>query len=130
MTADTIVKTFYLFISSLIAEYNKLVFGLTSLPIFPLIRQVTPLYNLNTNNMKKNEILNNLRIDKLGSDTVFITNKWFNFSYTIADKIVKDEFKGQYRYFGGLQSEYDKDSVNYKALEKWLCEIAEKVLSI
>lgn len=78
--------------------------------------------------MKKNEILNSFRLDKLGNDTIFIQNKYFNFSYTVADSIVKDEFKGKYKYFGGLQCNYDEESENYKNLEKWLIELAEKYL--
>ena len=80
--------------------------------------------------MKKTEILHSYRVDKMGKETVFISNRFFNFSYTIADKVVKDEFKGQYRYFGGLQSEYLEGSKEYKELENWLCEIAEKNLNI
>ena len=80
--------------------------------------------------MKKTEILHSYRIDKMGKETVFISNRFFNFSYTIAYNIVKDEFKGQYRYFGGLQSEYLEGSKEYNELEKWLCEIAENTLKI
>ena len=80
--------------------------------------------------MKKTEILHSYRVDKMGKETVFISNRFFNFSYTIADKVVKDEFKGQYRYFGGLQSEYLEGSKEYNELEKWLIEIAEKNLNI
>lgn len=78
--------------------------------------------------MKKSEILNQIRIDKLGTDTIFIQNRFFNFSYTTADSVCREDLKGQYRYFGGLQSPYDQESVEYKQLEKWLCEIAERVL--
>lgn len=78
--------------------------------------------------MKKKEILKNYRLSKLGENTVFIQNSHFNFSYTKADSIVKDEYKGQYRYFGGLQCNYHEDTEEYKNLEKWLCEIAESVL--
>ena len=78
--------------------------------------------------MKKNEILKNYRIDKLGTNTVFIQNTHFNFSYTKADSVVKDQFKGEYKYFGGLQSTFDENSNEYKNLENWLCEIAEYVL--
>ena len=67
-------------------------------------------------------------MDKLGNDTIFIQNKYFNFSYTAADSIVKDEFKGKYKYFGGLQCNYDEESENYKNLEKWLIELAENYL--
>jgi hypothetical protein len=80
--------------------------------------------------MKKNELLNRLKIDKLGNNTVFIQNKYFNFSYTIANSIIKEEYVGKYRYFGGLQSEFNEDSHEYKLLEGWLCEIAEKLLNI
>jgi hypothetical protein len=79
--------------------------------------------------MTKKEVLKDYRLSKLGENTVFIQNNHFNFAYTKADSIVKDEYKGQYRYFGGLQSNYHEDSVEYKNLEKWLCEIAESVLS-
>jgi len=79
--------------------------------------------------MKKQEVLKRFRIDKIGDDTIFIQNKFFNFSYTIADSVVKDEFKGQYRYFGGLQCDYDQNSEEYKNLEKWLIEIAERTLA-
>jgi hypothetical protein len=78
--------------------------------------------------MKKAEILKNYRIDKLGMNTVFISGREFQFSYTIANTVVKDEFKGQYKYFGGLQCSFVEESENYKNLEKWLCEIAEFVL--
>ena len=80
--------------------------------------------------MKKKEILNRVRIDRMDDVTVFIQNKHFNFSYTKPESIVKDEFIGQYRYFGGLQCDYDPDSIEYKNLENWLCDLAEKVLNI
>lgn len=80
--------------------------------------------------MKKEEILSKYRIDKVGNTTVFMQNKFFNFSYTIADSVVKDEYLGKYRYFGGLQCEYDESTEEYKNLEKWLCEIAEYILHV
>ena len=80
--------------------------------------------------MKKADILQSYKLDKMDSSTVFIQNNHFNFSYTIADSVVKDEHKGQYRYFGGLQSNFKKDSEKYKNLEKWLCELAEQALNI
>lgn len=79
--------------------------------------------------MKKQDAIKTMRIDKLSNDTVFIQNKYFNFSYTIADSVVKDEFKGQYRYFGGLQCDFEQGSEDFKNLEKWLIEIAERVLA-
>jgi hypothetical protein len=79
--------------------------------------------------MKKSEYLKQIKIEKLGEDTIFIQNNHFNFSYTIADMVVKEEFKGQYRYFGGLQCEFSDDSEEYKRLERWLCEIAENTFA-
>ncbi len=79
--------------------------------------------------MKKIEILNNLTINKLDNETIFISNNHFNFSYTIVNTFVKDEFKNKYRYFGGLQCNYAKGSEKYKNLEKWLCEIAENLFN-
>lgn len=78
--------------------------------------------------MKKAEILKGYRLDKLDDTTVFIQSKDFNFSYTKVDDVVKEEFKGQYRYFGGLQCQFHKDTIEYKNLEKWLCELAENAL--
>lgn len=80
--------------------------------------------------MKKSEILKNYSLTKLDETTVFIKSREFEFAFTKADSVVKDEFKGQYRYFGGLQCNYHKDSPEYKNLETWLCEIAEFVLNI
>jgi len=80
-------------------------------------------------NMKKKDILGSYRIDVLDNNTIFIQNRYFNFSYMKANNVVKDELKDKYRYFGGLQCEYSQDSENYKNLEKWLCEIAEKNLN-
>ena len=79
--------------------------------------------------MNDPKILHSYRVDKMGKDTVFISNRFFNFSFTIADKVVKDEYKGMYKYFGGLQCEYLEESAEYKTLEKCLCEIAEKILT-
>ena len=78
--------------------------------------------------MNKKEILKNIAVNKLDENTVFIKNRYFNFSYFKADSIVKDEYKGQYRYFGGLQSEYHEDSPEFKSLEKWLIELSELIL--
>ena len=80
--------------------------------------------------MKKSEYLKRYRLVKLDDSTVSIDNKFFSFSYTRADHIVKDEFKGMYRYLGGLQCEHEPETQEYKNLESWLCELAEKVLGI
>ena len=75
------------------------------------------------------EILKRLVIDKLDNVTVNISNKEFNFTYTVADSVVKDEYRGKYRYFGGLQCNFDTNTDEYKELEKDLCRIAETVLT-
>ena len=80
--------------------------------------------------MKKSEVLKQIRIDKISDDTVFIQNKLLNFAFTLVDSVCREGLKGQYRYFGGLQCDYDSDSPEYKQLEKWLCEIAESVLDV
>lgn len=78
--------------------------------------------------MKKSEILKNYQLSKLDDNTVFIKSKDFYFSYTKADSVVKDEFKGKYKYFGGLQCNVTRE--NEIQLEKWLCELAENALNI
>jgi hypothetical protein len=80
--------------------------------------------------MKKSEILQSYSLTKLDETTVFIKSREFDFAYTKADSVVKDEYKGRYRYFGGLQCNYHKESPEYKNLESWLCEIAEFALGI
>lgn len=80
--------------------------------------------------MKKAEILKQLRIDKLGNDTIFIQNKFFNFSFTLANSVCREDLKGQYRYFGGLQCDYEQGSEDYNRLEGWLCVLAESVLNL
>jgi len=81
---------------------------------------------MNKQLIEKNE-LRRLKIDYLGDDCIMIQNKYFNFTYFIADKVLKPECKGKYRYFGGLQSSYDEKSEEYKYLENRLCEIAESI---
>jgi len=77
----------------------------------------------------KRELLKKYRVDKLDDKTVFISSKRFYFSYTIANSVVKEEYKNQYRYFGGLQCEFEEGTEEYKLLESWLCEIAEQILN-
>lgn len=78
-------------------------------------------------NMNIQEYLKQIRIDVI-KNTVFINNKSFEFCYTPANDVVKDEFKDEYRYFGGLQCEFEPDSKDYITLENKLCDIAEDVL--
>jgi len=72
----------------------------------------------------------NYRIHKLDNVTVDIKGENFYFCYTIADKVVKKEYIGQYRYFGGLQTDLEEGSEDYIKLEEKLCQIAEKALGI
>jgi hypothetical protein len=78
--------------------------------------------------MDLKQILKQVRIDVI-TNTVFINNRFFNFTYTTINKNkVYDDYKESYRYLGGLQCEYDIDSNEYKCLEDKLIIIAEKVL--
>ena len=70
------------------------------------------------------EILTNYKITKIGQ-TIIIDNQYFLFSFTKADSIVKQEYKGKYRYFGGLQCNFHHESHEHKTLESLLCDIAE-----
>ncbi len=80
--------------------------------------------------MTKKEIFKSYVVNKLHENTVFIRNNYFDFAYTIADSVVKDKFKGKHRYFGGLQCNYNNESPEFKNLENWLIEIAERTLNI
>jgi len=86
--------------------------------------------NMNTinNNAEIDKVLERYNIYKLDNISVSIYNKEFNFSYTIADKVVKYEFKGKYKYFGGLQCNYEVESELYNLLETRLAIIAQNVL--
>jgi len=61
-------------------------------------------------------------------DTVLIRGNNFYFSYTKPDGIVKDEYKNQYRYFGGLQCDALPGSKYYTQLEDILIKIAKSIL--
>ena len=52
------------------------------------------------------------------------------FAYNQPDSVVKSEFKGMYRNFGGLQSEYMKDSTEYEELYNILLDYSEKLLKL
>ena len=62
-------------------------------------------------------------------NSVFIFCDQFNWAYTPADAVVKTEYKGKYRYFGGLQSEYEENSDEYEDLEKQLLELSETIIN-
>jgi hypothetical protein len=72
--------------------------------------------------------LEKYQANKLDNTTVHIEGAEFNFFYTIADYVVKDEFKGKYEYVGGLQCNYPKESENYVLLEIRLRAIAKALL--
>ena len=77
--------------------------------------------------MTKAEYFKQFRIDVI-TNTVFISSKHFQFTFTPADSLVKEEYIGKYRYIGGLQCDHDSESEEYKRLERWLCELAEQTL--
>ena len=52
------------------------------------------------------------------------------FAYNEPDSIVKSEFKGMYRNFGGLQSDYKEDSPEYEELYNILLDYSEKLLKL
>ena len=74
--------------------------------------------------MNLKQILKQVRID-IVLGTVFIQNKYLNFSYT-----PPKEQKSVENYYGGLQCEYDVDSKEYLILENELCRIAWNVYNI
>jgi hypothetical protein len=80
--------------------------------------------------MKKSEILKSYTLTKLDPKTVSIKSRDFDFFYIDARDIVRDEYKDSYKYFGGLQCNYNTESPEYKELERWLVELAEQVLGI
>lgn len=61
--------------------------------------------------------------------TVFINGDGFDFMYTVADSVVKEKYKGKYRWIGGLSCNYEKNTEEYKELEGKLCRIAEIILN-
>ena len=70
-----------------------------------------------------------IEITTLYKNTVSITSENFDFMFTIADTIVRDEFKGKYRNFGGLQSNFEDKELN-KKLDVLLMDLSEKVIEI
>lgn len=78
----------------------------------------------NPNTLTRNQII----IDQFGTDTVFITCQDFSFAYTKPESILKPEVIDQYRYVGGLQSNFESDSKEALELEEKLCQIAEILL--
>ena len=67
--------------------------------------------------MTKEQIFNNCEIKIFDKTSLCIQNKEFMFAYNEPDSIVKSEFKGMYRNFGGLQSERDRFAVERRYLQ-------------
>lgn len=80
-------------------------------------------------NEEISQLLKRISIEKLDNVTVIIHSKSISFSFTEANAVCKDEFKDEYKYFGGLQCNYEVGSEMYILLEKRLCYIAENVLN-
>ena len=78
----------------------------------------------------KTEIFNNCEIKIFDKNSLCIQNREFMFSYNQPDSIVKEEYKGIYRNFGGLQSEYLEDSTEYEELYNILLEYSENILKL
>ena len=80
--------------------------------------------------MTKEQIFNNCEIKIFDKTSLCIQNKEFMFAYNEPDSIVKSEFKGMYRNFGGLQSDYKEDSPEYEELYNMLLDYSEKLLKL
>ena len=80
--------------------------------------------------MIEEEVMQNIDIHKLDESCVSIMGDNVSFFYQIADAVVKEEFKGEYRYFGGLQCNYLDGTDEYTQVEKITMEMAEKELNI
>ena len=80
--------------------------------------------------MTKEQIFNNCEIKIFDKTSLCIQNKEFMFVYNEPDSIVKNEFKGMYRNFGGLQSDYKEDSPEYEELYNILLDYSEKLLKL
>ena len=80
--------------------------------------------------MTKEEIFNNCEIKIFDKNSLCIQNREFMFAYNQPDSVVKDEFKGLYRNFGGLQSSFLEDSPEYEELYNLLLECSEHILKL
>lgn len=80
--------------------------------------------------MTKEEIFNNCEIKIFDKNSLCIQNREFMFAYNQPDSIVKEEYKGMYRNFGGLQSGYLEDSPEYEELYNILLEYSENILKL
>jgi len=80
--------------------------------------------------MTKEQIFNNCEIKIFDKNSLCIQNREFMFAYNQPDSIVKEEYKGIYRNFGGLQSGYLEDSTEYEELYNILLEYSENILKL
>ena len=80
--------------------------------------------------MTKEQIFNNCEIKIFDKNSLCIQNREFMFAYNQPDSIVKEEYKGIYRNFGGLQSGYLEDSPEYEELYNILLEYSENILKL
>ena len=80
--------------------------------------------------MTKEQIFNNCEIKIFDKNSLYIQNQEYMFAYNQPDSIVKNEFKGMYRNFGGLQSGYMEDSPEYEELYNILLEHSENILKL
>ena len=80
--------------------------------------------------MTKEQIFNNCEIKIFDKTSLCIQNQEFMFAYNQPASIVKNEFKGMYRNFGGLPSGYLEDSPEYEELYNILLDYSEKLLKL
>ena len=80
--------------------------------------------------MTKEEVFNNCEIKIFDKNSLCIQNREFMFAYNKPDSFVKEEYKGLYKNFGGLQSGYLEDSTEYEELYNILLEYSENILKL
>jgi hypothetical protein len=69
-----------------------------------------------------------LTINYLGTGSIQIDNRELSFVYNQPDQFVKDEFKGKYINFGGLQCKYKNGTQEYEELYSYLLDLAETII--
>lgn len=79
--------------------------------------------------MSVSDCLKKYLIRKFDDVSLSIEGDDFIFSYTVADAVVKEEYRGKYKYFGGLQCNYGRDTKEFVELEDSMCAIAQAVLN-
>ena len=66
---------------------------------------------------------------QVSGNTIFMSSEDFEFMYTVADDVVKDEFKGQYLYLGGIQHNFENESPEAIELERKLSDVAFAIMT-